>query len=48
MTIEIIGKHKNKIEVLDDAKNRKQADISIDYWQEIMGKGWKISAKVKR
>ncbi len=48
MTIEIIGCYKGHKEVLDDADNRKQADGAIDYWQQLKGKGWKISAKVKR
>jgi len=46
--IEIVGKYKNKKEILETAKNRKQADESIDYWQELKGNGWKISAKVKK
>ena len=48
MTIEIIGKCKDKREVLEEAKNRKQADNAIDYWQELKGSKWKISSKVVR
>jgi len=47
-TIEIVGKYKDTTEVLDEADNKKDADEQVDYWQELLGKGWKITTKPKR
>jgi len=48
MTILIEAKCKGTKEVLDEAKNKKEAKAQIDYWQAMKGRGWKISTKVER
>ena len=47
-TIEIIGKYKDTTEVLDEANNKKDADEQVDYWQELLGRDWKVTTKSKR
>lgn len=46
-TIEIIGKCKGTTEVLDEANNKKDADEQVDYWQDLLGKSWRITTKPK-
>lgn len=46
--IQIVGKNKNQQKVLDETNNKKDAESQVSYWEQIMGRGWKISTKVIR
>ncbi len=46
MSILIEARRGNKKTVVDEADNRKEAKGKISYWQEMKGRGWKISSRV--
>ena len=46
MSILIEARRGDKKEVVDEADNKKEARGKISYWQELKGKGWKISTRV--
>lgn len=46
--IQIIGKNKGQKKVLDETTNKKDAKSQVDYWEQMLGKEWRISTKVVR
>jgi len=46
MSILIEAAKGNEKRVVDEAKNKKEANNNKRYWQNMLGKGWKISTRV--